>query len=66
MSKYLAVVGKRCVACGVCMNVCPRNAISIPAGITAVVDSTLCIGCGLCVKNCPAGVMKKTERTSSQ
>lgn len=52
----------RCVACGVCMNVCPRDAISISHGSYAVVDESKCIGCGLCEKACPAGVMHKVER----
>lgn len=29
MSKYIAYVGKNCVACGACMNICPRQAIQI-------------------------------------
>lgn len=53
----------RCVACGVCMNVCPRGAIAINHGCHAVVDGGKCIGCGLCVKACPAGVMHKVART---
>ncbi|MCR5312079.1 MAG: 4Fe-4S binding protein [Bacteroidaceae bacterium] len=51
----------RCVACGVCMNVCPREAIHIHKGCYAVVDRDKCVGCGLCVKACPAGVMHKIE-----
>lgn len=52
----------RCVACGVCMKACPKNAISIYKGCYAVVDENLCIGCGICEKNCPAGVMKRVAR----
>ena len=37
----------RCVACGVCANVCPREAVSIYKGCYAIVDEALCIGCGL-------------------
>ena len=44
-----------CVACGVCMKACPRNAISIYRGCYAVVDEEKCVGCGLCGKFCPAG-----------
>lgn len=49
----------RCVACGVCVQVCPKDAISIYKGCYAVVDEEQCIGCGICEKNCPAGVMHK-------
>lgn len=46
-SKYKAENEKdRCVACGVCVKVCPKNAISIYKGCYAEIDETLCIGCG--------------------
>ena len=45
------------VACGCCMKVCPRNAITIPKGICAIVDQNLCVGCGKCAKECPASVI---------
>ena len=51
-----------CVACGVCVKVCPKDAISIYKGCYAVVDEEQCIGCGICEKNCPAGVMHKVLR----
>lgn len=54
----LASVLKGCVACGNCMNHCPRNAIVIHRGICAVVDEKICVGCGKCEKACPAGVME--------
>lgn len=63
MSKYIAYIHNNCVACGACMKVCPRQAISIKHGIKAKVDTTLCVGCGLCVKTCPAGIIEKKERT---
>lgn len=52
----------RCVACGVCVKVCPKDAISIYKGCYAVVDEEQCIGCGICENNCPAGVMHKVLR----
>ncbi len=59
MVKRKAVVSIReCVACGCCMKVCPRNAISIPNGICAVISKELCVGCGKCVKECPASILK--------
>lgn len=53
-----------CVACGCCVKVCPRKAISIFKGIYADISKDLCIGCGLCVKECPASVIKIMEATS--
>ena len=61
--KKLAVVDQNiCVACGVCMKACPRNAISIHRGCYAQIQSEKCVGCGLCAKTCPAGCITVTER----
>lgn len=64
MAKRLAEVTKDlCVACGCCVKVCPRNAISIHQGKYALVDESKCIGCSLCAKECPASIItiKKME-----
>ena len=53
----ITVDGNRCVACGVCANQCPREAISIYKGCYAVVDVTKCVGCGICEKACPFGAI---------
>lgn len=57
--KRIAVVQEdKCVACGSCIKVCKRRAISVPNGICAIVDGELCVGCGLCAKICPASVIE--------
>ena len=61
--KRMASIHKDCVACGTCIKVCPKAAISIPAGIRAEVDSARCVGCGKCAKVCPANVIQIVERT---
>jgi len=53
------VDASKCVSCGNCMNVCPRNAISFKKNSTdkdsiAFIDTNKCIGCGKCKKACPA------------
>ena len=49
MAKRRAVISKKeCVACGCCIKVCPRAAITVPFGVCAEVDYGLCIGCGKC------------------
>ncbi len=53
-----ARVGKECVACGCCVKVCPRGAISVPYGVSAQVDEEKCVGCGRCGKVCPADVIR--------
>ncbi len=58
MTRKKAVVSiQDCVACGCCMKVCPRNAITIPDGIHAVIDRERCVGCGICTKECPASII---------
>ena len=65
--KKLAFVDKNvCVACGVCMGKCPREAIRIYRGCYAVVEAEKCIGCGLCAKACPAGCIGIAERGESK
>lgn len=58
MAKRKAVVStKECVACGCCIKVCPRGAITVPRGVFAEINRDLCVGCGLCAKECPASVI---------
>ena len=58
MAKRKAVVStKECVACGCCMKVCPRSAITVPKGVFAEINRDLCAGCGLCARECPASVI---------
>ena len=62
--KKLAFVDKKiCVACGVCMKTCCKEAISIYKGCFAQVDERTCVGCGLCAKACPAGCIVTKERS---
>ncbi|MBS5281568.1 MAG: 4Fe-4S binding protein [Butyricicoccus pullicaecorum] len=59
MKKRFAVVDTvLCVACGCCVKVCPRQAITVPKGIFAEVERAQCVGCGLCAKACPASVIE--------
>ena len=62
-SKRFALVNQaRCVACGACEGVCPREAISVFRGMYATVLEACCIGCGKCAKVCPAGCIELKER----
>lgn len=63
VKRYAVVNQKECVACGTCIKVCPKNALSIPKGIYAVVDLERCIGCSLCAKSCPASVIEIKKNT---
>ena len=53
-----AYVDKRdCVACGACVAVCPKAAISIHKGSFAIVDEEICVGCKRCTIVCPASTI---------
>ena len=53
-----------CVGCGVCVSVCPFEAIEINGAGVAEVDKDRCIGCGLCAKACPAGAITVADNLS--
>ena len=61
-----AVKSKDCVACGVCLKICPFDAISSHYGIRSVVDRSICVGCGKCKKACPAGIISIEEATGNE
>ena len=45
----------KCVACGVCIQVCPYNAIDFDEDGLALVNEATCKGCGTCVVACRSG-----------
>ncbi|MBR5485005.1 MAG: 4Fe-4S dicluster domain-containing protein [Oscillospiraceae bacterium] len=65
-SKRYAHVEKGCVACGSCVKVCPKGAISIWQGVKAIVDTVHCVGCGRCERECPAGAIKLVQRENAE
>ena len=51
----------RCVGCGMCVEVCPIEAIALVDG-RAHVDEETCTGCGACVSVCPEGAIQPLLR----
>lgn len=58
---------KICIGCGLCVSVCPVEAISMENG-KAKIDKELCISCGICevgnnqnYSGCPVGAISKGE-----
>lgn len=50
------IVGEVCSGCGVCVALCPYQAVSLaPETRTASINEVLCKGCGTCVAACPSG-----------
>lgn len=62
MKKMAEVDQTRCVACGACVNICPKGALRVWKGCYADVNAEICVGCGLCAKTCPAGCLALRER----
>ena len=60
--RYARVEPERCVACGTCINVCPKAAVELFHGCFAQVDAARCVGCGLCARACPADCIALRER----
>ena len=60
-ARTVAVVAKpaSCIACGSCVETCPRSAIALEE--TAVIDPRLCNGCGMCVEDCSYGALALAE-----
>jgi ferredoxin len=50
----------RCTGCGVCLSLCPQEAIVLEAG-TAEIKQELCSGCGICVSACPQGAIQEAD-----
>ena len=48
---------KECTACGACINICPKNCITLKKDdvdtLYPVVDESLCIHCECCLHVCP-------------
>ena len=66
MKKLAFVDQKTCVACGVCMKACPKDAVSIYRGCYAAVEEGKCVGCGLCARVGPAGCVTVKERSEAK
>jgi len=58
--KILKIDNKRCKGCALCIEACPRGALTLSEGLNAkgyrYIELTYpekCNGCGLCVMMCP-------------
>lgn len=49
-----------CISCGLCVEACPQNAMSLVDG-KAVIDLSLCTACGECVKVCPVNAISDSR-----
>ena len=60
-----AVVNQeKCAGCGVCIEVCPVQAISLNLKRKAQVNSEKCIECGKCARECPNQAIELVQETT--
>jgi ferredoxin len=50
------VDGKKCLACGGCISVCPQDAI-LMIGSYANIEKEKCNSCAICIRMCPVGAI---------
>jgi NAD-dependent dihydropyrimidine dehydrogenase PreA subunit len=50
----------RCTGCGVCLSLCPQEAILLEAA-RAEIRQELCIGCGICISGCPERAVQDVD-----
>ena len=50
--------GYGCIGCGMCVSICPFDAIALNQNGVAEVDEAKCQGCGACVLECPQGIIR--------
>jgi NAD-dependent dihydropyrimidine dehydrogenase PreA subunit len=50
----------RCTGCGVCLSLCPQEAIVLEAD-RAEIKQELCSGCGICISACPQGAIQEAD-----
>jgi Pyruvate/2-oxoacid:ferredoxin oxidoreductase delta subunit len=59
---YLSVIDEDlCTGCGMCVDICPTDAIALSSEQTAQRDADQCLGCGLCAGSCPEEAISLKE-----
>ena len=56
----IAIDEARCTGCGVCLSLCPQEAIVLEAE-RAEIRQELCSGCGICISACPQGAIQQAD-----
>ncbi|AVX29662.1 electron transfer flavoprotein alpha subunit apoprotein [Carboxydocella thermautotrophica] len=56
---------KACIGCGICVDTCPVQALSLVDGVS-VVDPKQCVDCGACVKVCPTNAITLDKPLAAQ
>jgi Na+-translocating ferredoxin:NAD+ oxidoreductase subunit B len=59
---YSQIAADECIACGLCEERCPMDAIQME-GDAAVVNRDRCVGCGVCVGTCNVDAIKLLQKS---
>ena len=59
---YSQITADECIACGLCEERCPMDAIQME-GDAAVVNRDRCVGCGVCVGTCNVDAIKLLQKS---
>ena len=62
------IIPELCKSCGICVEVCPYNAITmdVKKKTEAVVNTAACAGCGTCAAECPFDAIVMNHFTDNQ
>ena len=61
-TNYLSIIDRdTCTGCGICVERCPVDAISLDSDGLAVRVEAYCIGCGICARFCPVDAISLQE-----
>ena len=54
----LSLDPERCVACGMCITVCPHGVFEFAGKKVGIADLDGCMECGACANNCPTEAIR--------
>jgi heterodisulfide reductase subunit A len=61
------IYSEKCKACGLCIKVCPYNAIALNKDLKQIsIIEAACGGCGTCAAECPFGALTQSHFTDEQ
>lgn len=57
-----AIIDEQCKGCGLCIKVCPAEAVTGEKKKLHVIDADKCVRCGQCVAKCKLGAIARVDR----
>lgn len=59
--KFPEVDKEKCIGCGACVSVCPRDVFEMNDGKARIAKPEECIECSACISSCPVEAIKLIE-----